>query len=76
MQDAPPRGPELGPVRHYAYSLSGEHIFGTKNGKFIAFPVSSDKWSLSSVLMKKVQLGVLEPSDGHQSPEYTKQSIW
>ena len=59
-----------------AWQTSGEHIFWTKNGKFIAFPVTSGKWSLSSVLVKKIQLGVLEPSDGHQSPEYTKQSIW
>ena len=62
MQDAPPRGPELGPVRHYAYSLSGDDIFWTKNRKSTRKSVTFDERSKSQDLMKEVQNGILSPT--------------
>ena len=50
--NAHPKGPKIGPVGHCAYSLSGEHIFWARNGKFIAFPVSSEKLSFSGQIRK------------------------
>ena len=53
MQNAQPKGPEFGPVRHCAYSLSGDGIFWAKRLKSTRKSFTFDKQSRSQDLMYK-----------------------
>ena len=53
MQNAQPKGPQIGPVGHCAYSLSGEHIFLAQTRKSTRISFTFDKRSKSQDLMSK-----------------------